>query len=29
MVSFERLINVNNNDNDNTLNLMGFFYACC
>lgn len=29
MVSFKLFVNVNNNDNDNALNLMGFFYACC
>ena len=29
MVSFERVINVNNNDNNNALELMGFLYACC
>jgi len=28
MVSF-RIVNVNNNDNDNALELMGFLYACC
>ena len=29
MVRCQVINNVNNNDNDNALNLMGFFYACC
>ena len=29
MVKFVRINNVNNNDNNNALNLMGFLYACC
>lgn len=29
MVRYQVINNVNNNDDDNALNLMGFFYACC
>ena len=29
MVKVILINNINNNDNDNALNLMGFFSVCC